>query len=33
LTTQEHPVAYDQRQGRLVLVKTGEPYKPWDFEA
>jgi len=29
----EHPVAYDQRRGRLVLDKTGEPYEPWDFHA
>lgn len=30
---QEHPVVYDQGQGRLVLAKTGEPYKHWDFDA
>jgi ATP-dependent Clp protease ATP-binding subunit ClpA len=29
----EHPVAYDQRTGGLLLVKTGEPYKHWDFQS
>ena len=29
----EHPVAYDQKQGLLVLVNTGEPGQPWDFAA
>ncbi len=26
---EEHPVAYDQRQGMLVMARTGEPYRPW----
>jgi ATP-dependent Clp protease ATP-binding subunit ClpA len=29
----EHPVRYDQRRGVLVLVKSGEPYQHWDFQA
>jgi ATP-dependent Clp protease ATP-binding subunit ClpA len=29
----EHPVAYDRRQEILVMVKTGEPYVGWDFQA
>ena len=31
--TREHPVAYDQKQGLLVLINTGEPYQPWVFAA
>jgi ATP-dependent Clp protease ATP-binding subunit ClpA len=29
--SREHPVAYDQRREMLVMLKTGEPYQPWDF--
>jgi ATP-dependent Clp protease ATP-binding subunit ClpA len=29
----EQPVAYDRKQGFLVLVNTGEPYQDWDFAA
>jgi ATP-dependent Clp protease ATP-binding subunit ClpA len=29
----EHPVAYDSHSQQAVLVKTGEPYKGWDFHA
>ncbi len=30
---QENPVAFDQRRGILVLVKTRERYQSWDFDA
>ena len=33
LTEKEHPVAYDQKRGILILVNSGEPYQPWDFAA
>ncbi|HEV3436351.1 MAG TPA: Clp protease N-terminal domain-containing protein [Gemmata sp.] len=29
----EHTVVYDEQQGILVLAKTGEPYRHWDFQA